>query len=459
MPSSPHFVANNVSEWQLMSRLFFFISDPVCTLMKTMLKTMLRFLTMPGLMMAVWLSFLASLWLSRGIAGGYPAFLLAFVVAVLIWRQRTRRGARGGAIAVGLAMALALAPLAYLLVPLASSSLAPLRADASVQLWPTHDGREVAVYRYPADPSVDRHAALVFVHGGPGAYLRGFDRDFFAGFARAGFDVVIYDQFGAGRSPLGDPRTYTHDDNVADLAAVLARVDKPTVLVGQSYGATLVTSALARRDVRRRVTHVILTEPGRLPGGEESSARSMSEKTTRAPDASETPSRAVIAKVAAPRALLASFLPRGNGMVKQEELINLYTPDVQRLLVAPGFCKGDTALLDTFRAGRFNLTANVAINHDALAAPTPDLRTLPAPVMLVLGECSYIPRGLAMEYFGVYTIQRTQSIPGVGHILWGNARGQAMTRDAILRFVDRQPPAFPNEPTAANARRFAESGH
>ncbi|WP_036168686.1 alpha/beta hydrolase [Massilia sp. 9096] len=426
--------------------------------MKSLSQKIIRFLIVPLQVATVWMIFLLTLWISGGIAGGYPAFLMSVAIAGIFLWPRIRQGTRRAVIWSGMGLLLALVPLVIVLVPLASSSLPALAADKSVQLWATHDGRHVAVYRYSAAPANDRHMALVFAHGGPGAYLRDFDRNFFASFAHAGFDVVIYDQFGAGRSPLGDPTTYTHENNVRDLAAVLARVDKPTVLIGQSYGATLVTSALSEEEIRKHVTHVILSEPGRLPGSTESTAKSMSEKTTLAPDASETPSRAVIAKVAAPRALLANFLPRENRFVKQEELINLYTADVQRLLIAPGFCKGDTTLLNSFKAEPFNLKANVAINRDALAAPTPDLRKMKAPVMLLLGECSYIPRGLAMEYFGTYSIKRSQRILGVGHILWGNPRGQAMTRDAIIRFIENAPAALPNDPTAATANRFVDQG-
>jgi pimeloyl-ACP methyl ester carboxylesterase len=426
--------------------------------MKNILNKTLRFLTIPLQMVGLWIAFVAFLWISRGVAGGYLAFALTIALAAALWWRGKDRRSHRAAILRGLALAVAMAPPAYLLVPLAASTLPPLSSDASVQMWPTYAGREVAVYRYPADPASDRHAALVFVHGGPGAYLRDFDRDFFASFAHAGFDVVLYDQFGAGRSALGEPAVYTHENNVKDLTAILTRINKPTVLVGQSYGATLITSALAQEDVRKRVTHVILSEPGRVPGGVESEAKPMAEKTTRAPDAMEKPGQAVIAKLLAPRAMLATFLPRKNGFVKQEELINLYSSDVQHMLVSPGFCKGDTALLDSFKAGRFNILANVAINRDALAVDTPDLRNLAAPVLLLLGECSYIPRGLAMEYFGLYHITRSQLIPGVGHILWGNDKGQALTRDAIVRFVDNMPAASPNEPTAASATQFVASG-
>lgn len=344
------------------------------------------------------------------------------------------------------------------MVAIHASSLAPLAADPSAELGPTGQGRAVAVYRYPADAARARHVALVFVHGGPGAYVRDIDRAIFAGFARAGFDVVLYDQVGAGRSPLVSPEDYTHDNNVKDLAAVLARVNMPTVLVAQSYGATLATSALANRDVRKLVSHLILTEPGRIPGAEFSSHKSMSQKTTHAPDAALAPSVPVMGNLFAPRALLAGFLPAGSSLASQEELINHYIPDVQRVLVSNSFCNGDSALLGSFHPRRFNLLANARIMRDASKVATPDLHDMAAPVMMLLGECSYIPRGRAMEYFGVYATARAHLIPGVGHIVWGNARGQELIRDAIVRFVDGAPGLLPNEPSRASARLFVENG-
>ena len=187
---------------------------------------------------------------------------------------------------------------------------------------------------------------------------------------------------------------------------MLARVNMPTVLVAQSYGATLATSALANADVRKWVSHLVLTEPGRIPGAAFSSDKSMSEKTTHAPDATLAPNAAVMGRLMAPRALLAAFLPARNALASQEEIINHYTPDVQRVLVSNSFCKGDTALLDSFHPGRFNLIANVRVSRDAAKAATPDLHGMAAPVMMLLGECSYLPRGRAMEYFSVYTPAR-----------------------------------------------------
>lgn len=409
--------------------------------------------------LAVWVAFVAAMWASRGMGSGYPAFALALLVAGALWWHGTRRRSTGARVRRAIAMLLALAPLGYLMVPVASSTLPALPKDAAVALWSTTAGRQVAVYRYrPSGPVADRGLALVFVHGGPGGYVRDFDRAFFAQFAREGFDVVLYDQFGAGASPLGDARAYTHEHNVGDLAAVIRRVDKPVVLVGQSYGATLITSAMARHKVRNHVKYVVLSEPGKLPGAEFSTSPDMADKTTRAPDGARPPSAALLAKLAAPRALLAAALPADQGYVSQQELINLYTPDVQRALVANAFCKGDTGLLDSWAPTRFNLLANTHISRGAREAPRPDLKRLSSPVLLLLGECSYIPRGRAMEYFGVYQIARSHAIPGVGHVPWGNARGQRLMRAAILSFVAQTPGPLPNEPTAATRNAFVSAG-
>lgn len=416
----------------------------------------------------VWITFFAVLALSKGLLWGVPALVVAGALAAWLWLRRNRQLAPGGwrALSPGgrvrrsLALACTLLPLVALMVPEAPSQLPPLPAAPEVQLWPTSPQRSVAVYRFAPSPGVpDRHQALVFVHGGPGAYIRDFDRDFFAGFARDGFEVVLYDQFGSGRSPQGDPREYTHDGNVADLLSVLDRLGKPTLLVGQSYGAAVVASALQSEHARRWVRQVVLTEPGKLPGSAPGFDSALHEKTTTAPDASEPPSLAVLSSLLAPRMVAATLLPAGNRFVPQEELINLATPALQRNLISSGYCRGAAEQLDGFRALRFNPAANVSVSLSAAKAARPSLGdSLKAPVLLMLGECSYVPRGRAMAYFDAMPIARTQWLQGVGHILWGTPQGRDATHEAIVRFVDGRPAALPDTLTLATREQFIRDG-
>lgn len=127
-------------------------------------------------------------------------------------------------------------------------------------------------------------------------------------------------------------------------------------------------------------------------------------------------------------------------------------------MISSSFCKGDDAVLASFQPTRFNLVANAVISRQARDAPAPKLKNLAAPVLLILGECSYIPRGRAMEYFDVYQIARSHLVMGVGHITWGNVKGRTLTRDAIKAFVDNTTGPLPNEPTQASGHGFVAAG-
>lgn len=131
---------------------------------------------------------------------------------------------------------------------------------------------------------------------------------------------------------------------------------------------------------------------------------------------------------------------------------------MQRALIAGSFCKGDRQLVDAVQPTRFNMLANAALGRQVRDSATPDLRELGVPVLLLLGECSYVPRGRAMEYFDVYRIARSHLIPGVGHITRGNAAGARLTRQAIVRFLDGQPGPLPDEPTQASREAFVAAG-
>lgn len=106
----------------------------------------------------------------------------------------------------------------------------------------------------------------------------------------------------------------------------------------------------------------------------------------------------------------------------------------------------------------FNLLANASVARSERSETRPDLRDLKLPVLLLLGECSYVPRGIAMDYFDVYQINRSNVFAGVGHVIWGNSQGQARTRAAILSFVDGTPTTEINQPTLITHDTFIADG-
>jgi len=127
---------------------------------------------------------------------------------------------------------------------------AALNGDAGqVRYWNLPTGSRLAYVHVPAQGAAKR-TALLFLHGGPGAYQvsefkRG--RAWYASLAQRGFDVYVYDQTGSGLSArLNDPRAYTVARHVADLEAIRQTIGAARmILIGDSWGATLAANYIA----------------------------------------------------------------------------------------------------------------------------------------------------------------------------------------------------------------------
>lgn len=79
--------------------------------------------------------------------------------------------------------------------------------------------------------------------------------------ARAGVELVAFDARGHGlSSPAPSPEAYEYSDMVGDLEAVMATVDGPAVLVGNSMGAA--TSAAYALAHPERVAALVQITPG-----------------------------------------------------------------------------------------------------------------------------------------------------------------------------------------------------
>lgn len=227
--------------------------------------------------------FAGMLWISNGSFSGIPALVAAVIVSAGIGRMIMTGPSSGlGKILRLSPVIISLLIVFWAMLPLGPDVLKDFPNDPALEIWDLGKGRMVSVSHHPpADPATSREEAIIFVHGGPGAYVRDFDRDFFAWFAVEGFDVYTYDQAGAGRSPIiADIHRYSHEGNVADLAAIISRIDKPVILAGQSYGAAVIASYLDRYPAGGQISRVIFTEPGPLPGEYPADNPHYNEKTT-----------------------------------------------------------------------------------------------------------------------------------------------------------------------------------
>ncbi|RKN08358.1 alpha/beta fold hydrolase [Streptomyces radicis] len=103
---------------------------------------------------------------------------------------------------------------------------------------------------------------VVFLHGAFIDSLASFYFTLAPAFAKAGYDVVLYDQRGHGRSER-PPTGYRVGDFTADLDALLDAldIDRPVHLVGNSFGGTVALDFAVRHPERAASALVIESGP------------------------------------------------------------------------------------------------------------------------------------------------------------------------------------------------------
>ena len=129
-----------------------------------------------------------------------------------------------------------------------------------------YDGHELQLYRWRADGIRDR--LLVISHGlGENATRYAHVAEHFAA---AAYEVVGFDHQGHGASSGARGRVRSIDSLVGETAAVLNAVDGPQyrhrVLWAHSMGGVLALAALREASFAERLSAVVVTSPGLIPG-------------------------------------------------------------------------------------------------------------------------------------------------------------------------------------------------
>lgn len=155
----------------------------------------------------------------------------------------------------------------YTIIPVASDEAIKMPADlpgVTTKYWLLKTGSKIAYYQFNAQPGVaKKETPIIFIHGGPGAYVRQLELDFFSTFTAEGYDVYLYDQVGAGRSGQLPKSAYSHKRNIQDFEAILNKINaRQYIVIGQSYGASMLAQLTANAVIAKRIAKAIIIEPG-----------------------------------------------------------------------------------------------------------------------------------------------------------------------------------------------------
>lgn len=223
----------------------------------------------------------------------------------------------------------------------------------------------------------------------------------------------------------------------------------------------MVASALADPALRGKIAKAAFVEPGAYDYSV--LERSLGDYGGALPNGGERAQRengldTVLAK---PRIVLGLLLPAGNEFVGQNEAANAFGGADLRAQRLGSYCLSDYDRVDAdaaFPVG-LNLKANVLINNAGAARASSLKDALAAsrvPIMVVLGECSYVGRAGQVALITDYpVVERVQYVRGVGHAVWnGLDDHDAVALRSLEEFFAGTPPTIPNYPTKADVPEF-----
>lgn len=133
--------------------------------------------------------------------------------------------------------------------------------DYPIQYWNLNTGSKIAYY-YFKGKEPRKPYPIIYLHGGPGAYISDEIISAISKFSDYGYDVYLYDQIGCGKSiRLNDIKEYTVKRHLLDLEEIANNIGAEKVIfIGHSWGASLAPLYLAKHP--EKVLKIIFTGPG-----------------------------------------------------------------------------------------------------------------------------------------------------------------------------------------------------
>lgn len=349
-----------------------------------------------------------------GVAGVTAAGVRWLIFGV---RNPFRRGRPGDRVPTVAAKAtgsvVAVVVTAVLLAAMHPADTGP-RRDASVpgqHYWHLATGSTIRYTHIAAEPP-QRPDPVVFLHGGPGTPDLGGDIAYFGQLAADGFDVYVYDQFGAGGSSRAqNPDAYTRARDVADLEQIRRLIGANRLnLIGHSYGASLAAAYLAAHP--QHVARVVFSSPASLDPHDNSGDNLTSRLAL-------THQLRLYADVVRPRNLLAYALlqvnPAAAHRVAGDREMDIRNDNVYTLSEPALHCAGHAEPHPHPWTGFYRLQ----YPQSAAAPAETDLRSELAgnstPALVIKGACDYLSWGSALTYVHTLADCRIVYLDAAGH--------------------------------------------
>ena len=349
------------------------------------------------------------------VGGGWLVHAAAVVAVVRLARRRFRPDRRAAAAATAGALAFTTAVAALLFFqPYGRPGVVAATAPGQQEVTLSTGSR--ILYARARATGTPRPQPVVFLHGGPGVADLAGDLAYFRQLTADGFDVYVYDQFGAGRAGrAADPRDYTVGRAAADLEAFRQEVvgTDQMILIAHSWGGTIAATYLAGH--AGHVSRVVFSSPGEIhPGRADTIGTGMLARLSLGQKVS------FYSALLAPRGMLVWSVAQidplaAHRLAGDREMDARFDTIYARS--APGlYC--DTAHRRGQSPGSLGFYANTvpqALRGPASPDPHPALRAVHVPALVLKGSCDYLPWSVATDYRRTLPDAGIGYLPGAGH--------------------------------------------
>ncbi len=318
-------------------------------------------------------------------------------------------------------LAISVVVLAWSLIPV-RPTIPKLERRETGHSWELASGHRIAYVKVSGTGSGGPLAPVVVTHGGPGGYIHSSYVRAFGRLAETGRDVYLYDQLGSGLSDrLRKPRDYSFKRQVDVLEEIITvhLGGGPVVLVGQSYGGQVISYFAARHP--KLVAAAVLTSPGEVEPLLFDETGWINERKYPVPADLEFREPFDVADEMG----IGSWGLRPILAIALSTLNLKWMPDDEAdgvlNSIASRITKGmvcDPENVEPEEGGGGWYSHGWSNWFDGVEDWRERLSISPVPLLVVQGQCDYLPYAGAYEHADLAPNGRYEFIEGAGHVLW-----------------------------------------
>lgn len=298
----------------------------------------------------------------------------------------------------------------------------PIKPRKDTRYWAMSGGFNIA-YTHLKSTADSIKSPIIFCHGGPGGYIHSSIIHTLDEMTNLGHDVYLYDQRGSGLSDrLEKYSDISFDAHIKDLDEIISQKikRKKVILMGQSFGSELIAHYSAYYP--DAIEKMIFSSPGGLTPHRMKNEQYVDlDSLFRIPDSLKfiEPYSFVKDVDRVARKPKAITLITG-AMLLDKKLISDKQADRILNTLASKFTRGmvcdEKNVLPEEGGG--GLYAFIATNQGDIPDVRDKIRQLEIPIIVIQGQCDYIPFSLAYEYVDLYKNSAYKFIENAGHEIW-----------------------------------------